>query len=102
MSTKRKIHSPAFKAKVAIDAVKEEKTTAQLASQYEVHPTLINQWKRELLAHANQLFTDRRQEARPQDDITPRLYQKIGKLEVELDFLKVACNKLGLKTERGA
>lgn len=97
MSTKRKNYSAAFKAKVALEAIKEEKTVAEIASYYEVHPTQISKWRRELTEKACELFADRRKEVVPQDDMPPKLYQKIGKLEVELDFLKGACDKLGLK-----
>ena len=56
MSNKRKQYSPQFKAKVALEAVRGEKTIAELASQYEVHPTMINNWKRQLLDEASSLF----------------------------------------------
>jgi transposase len=102
MSSKRKNHSAAFKAKVALEALKEEKTVAELASQFEIHPTQVNQWRRELAEKAVELFADRRKEPVKADDLIPRLYQKIGKLEVELDFLKGACDKLGLKHGKDA
>jgi transposase len=53
MSSKRKQYSPQFKAKVALEAVREEKTISELASQYEVHPTVINNWKRQLWDEAS-------------------------------------------------
>jgi transposase len=56
MSRKRKQYSPQFKAKVAIEAIRGQKTTAELASQYEIHPTMINNWKRDLLEKASDLF----------------------------------------------
>ena len=97
MSAKRKSYSAALKAKVALEALKEEKTIAELASQYEIHPTQINQWRRELVEKAAELFRDKRKEPVRVDDPTPRLYQKIGKLEVELDFLKGACDRFKFK-----
>jgi transposase len=56
MSRKRKQYSSQFKAKVAIDAIRGQKTTTELASQYEIHPTMINNWKRDLLEKASELF----------------------------------------------
>jgi transposase-like protein len=100
MSTKRKSYSAAFKAKVALEALKEEKTVAELASQFGVHPTQVNQWRRELTEHASALFVDKRKDPSKTEDLTPRLYQKIGRLEVELDFLQQACETLGLKHGR--
>lgn len=56
MSNKRKQYSPEFKAKIALDAVRGEKTTSELASQYQVHPTMINNWKKPLMEGASSLF----------------------------------------------
>jgi transposase len=90
MSRKRKQYSPQFKAKVAIDAIRGQKTTAELASQYEIHPTMINNWKRDLLEKASELFdngkTTNRVQAETQAQID-ELYRQIGQLTVERDFL---------------
>ena len=56
MSSKKKQYSPQFKAKVALEAIRGEKTVPELASQYQIHPTVINGWKRKLLEDANQIF----------------------------------------------
>jgi transposase-like protein len=56
MSNKRKQYSPQFKAKVVLEAIRGEKTVSELASQYEVHPTMINNWKRQVLEEASSLF----------------------------------------------
>jgi transposase len=85
----RKKHSGAFKAKVALEALKGERTLNELAGHFEVHPTQVVQWKQRLLAGASDLFTgggerDAAQEAALRD----RLYQEIGQLKVELDWLK--------------
>jgi putative transposase len=89
MKRKRKTHSGEFKAKVALEAIKGERTLNELAGQYEVHPTQIVQWKQRLVAGATDVFTggvehDAAQEAELRD----RLYQQIGQMKVELDWLK--------------
>jgi len=89
MKNKRRNHSAAFKAKVALEAVKGEKTIAELASQYEVHPTQIIQWKKQLLESLPDLFNNSPQKDRQkQDELTEHLYQQIRQLKVELDWLK--------------
>jgi transposase-like protein len=97
---KRKQHSSAFKAKVALEALKEEKTVAEIASQYEIHPTLVNKWRREAQENLENLFEDGRKKSDPppedSDKLTAHLYRQIGQLTVEVDFLKQACGKLGL------
>jgi transposase-like protein len=90
----RKTHSGIFKGKVALEAVKEEKTIAELAGQYEVHPTQIKAWKQHLLSHVDELFVDKRQK-RDQDkeELIEELYKQIGQLKVEVDWMK---KKVGL------
>ena len=89
MKGKRKQHSAAFKAQVALAAVKGDKTVNELASQYGVHPTLIHAWKKQLLAGADQVFTNGTKAAA--DDhatIQAELYEQIGRLKMELEWLK--------------
>ena len=91
----RRQHPPAFKAKVAIEAIKEEKTIAELSSQFSVHPTQIKQWKDILTQQANNLFTSRQTDReRDREDLVTRLYEQIGKLQVQTEWLK---KKLGIK-----
>lgn len=78
----------AFKKKVALEALREDKTLGQLASQHGVHPTQISTWKKELIDGAERVFEDKR--SRRKEDAVSRedLERKIGQLTIELDFLK--------------
>jgi transposase len=92
MSMKRKKYGPEFKAKVALAALKNEETTAELAQRFGVHPTMISAWKRSLLQGAAEIF-DKGDKSRKQvDNKIDELYRQIGQLKVENDFLS---RKLG-------
>jgi transposase-like protein len=89
MKNKRRNHSGQFRAKVALAAAKADKTIAELASQYEVHPNQITKWKKQLLESLPEIFSRRRRnEQKDQEALTAQLYQQIGELKVELDWLK--------------
>lgn len=92
MRRKRKQYSPEFKAKVALAALKNEETIAQLAARYEVHPTVINTWKRNLLDGAPDLFVKGRKKDKNSEARIDDLYKHIGKLKVERDFLSRKLN----------
>ena len=89
MSNVRKNHTSAFKAKVALAAIKGEETTAQLAARYAVHPTMINAWKRQLEGGASGVFDSGRnaRKEKESDETVAELYRHIGQLKVERDFL---------------
>ena len=89
MPRQRKQHSAAFKAQVALAALKGDRTANELASQYGVHPTLIHAWKKQLLAGAEAAFTNGAK-ADPADGEARQveLYEQIGRLKVELDWVK--------------
>ncbi len=92
----RKNHDAALKAKVALEAVKGEKTIAQIASEYGVHPNQIGQWKKRLLLELPLLFSDRRKrEEKEGEAAADELYRQIGQLKVELDWLKKKSQLLG-------
>jgi putative transposase len=94
----RKQYSAEFKAKVALEAIKGNKTINELASQFEVHPNQITQWKKQVLEEVPQIFSTRRAQAQKgQEELTASLYQQIGQLQVELDWLK---KKSGLSRGR--
>ena len=89
MKQQRKKHSGAFKAKVALEAVKAERTLNELAGHFEIHPTQVVQWKQRLVAGASDLFTGGIDRAAAQEaQLRDRLYQEIGQMKVELDWLK--------------
>ena len=88
MSQGRRKHSPAFKAKVALEALKSQETVAQLAARYEVHPGQIQAWKKALTEGASGVFGNGKdQKARNDSALIARLYQEIGQLKVDRDFL---------------
>ena len=89
MKSKRRNHSAQFKAKVALAAAKGDKTTAELSQQFQVHPTQITKWKKQLTDSLPEIFSLRRnQDFQEQQALTDQLYQQIGQLKVELDWLK--------------
>lgn len=91
--TKRKF-SAAFKAKVAIEALKERQTLAQLAEKFELHSNQISLWKQEFLANAEAAFNPSKSEDDTKQIDVNQLYTKIGQLEMERDFLKKSLAKL--------
>jgi transposase-like protein len=94
MEGNRKKHSPSFKAKVALEAIKGEETIAQIAGRYEVHPTLVARWKKELQEKAASVFGEDHARKKKQDnDLVAQLYQQIGQLKVERDFLENALGR---------
>ena len=94
MATTRKQYSPKFKAKVALEAVRGERTLSQLASQFHVHPVQIGQWRKTALEQLPDVFIDGRKNKQSGADVEKAaLYEEIGRLKVELDWLK---KKVGL------
>ena len=91
---KRRNHTPTFKAQVAIAAVKGDKTLAELAQQYDIHPNQITDWKAQLIEHSAQVFGDGPGKAAEPDLKT--LHAKIGQLTLENDFLEGALIKAGM------
>jgi transposase-like protein len=92
MGQKRKNHSKEFKARVALEAVKGIHTLSELAARHKVHPTQIGQWKRQLMENASQLFERGYSGAVPDEEkLTAPLYQEIGRLRMEVNFLQKKC-----------
>lgn len=93
----RKQYNGEFKARVAIEAIKGEKTANELAGQYGVHPTQIAQWKKQVIEEIPRIFSLKKvQDARKEDELRASLYQQIGQLKVELDWLKKKKKKVGI------
>jgi transposase len=89
MRNMRRKHDAAFKAKVALEAVRGERTIAQLSSQYGVHPNQIGQWKKRLLKELPDIFSGSRKKVeQDREGLEAELYRQIGQLKVELDWLK--------------
>ena len=90
----RRNHSPAFKAKVALEAIRGQLTVAELAQRHDVHPNQITQWKTQLLERATEAFTTAGERAEASVDVKT-LHAKIGELTLENDFLERALGKAG-------
>jgi len=89
MKESRRKHSPSFKARVALGALKGEETIAQIASRFEVHPTQVTKWKKSLQDEAASIFgEDHARKKKEDENLVARLYQEIGQLKVEKDFLE--------------
>ena len=95
MKTLRNRYSADYKAKLALEVIKGNRTLNEIASEAQVHPNLLMQWKRQLLESLPTVFADKRvKENREQEALQDQLYQQIGQLKVELDWLKKKSGRL--------
>ena len=95
MKTQRNRYSADLKAKLALEVIKGNRTLNEIASEAQVHPNLLMQWKRQLLESLPTMFSDKRvKENKEQEVLTDQLYQPIGQLKVELDWLKKKSGRL--------
>jgi transposase len=83
----RKKYSAEFKTKVALEAIKGEETTSQIASRFSIHPAQVRKWKRQMQENASIVFEKSRKKEKEKQLLVDRLYREIGQLKVELDFL---------------
>ena len=90
---KKKKYPPAFKARVALEALKEEKTIAQISAEYEIHSNLVSKWKKQLKDNITAVFDGKTSNEPDPDYKVDNLYKEIGKLQVQNEWLK---KKLGL------
>lgn len=96
MGGARKRHSASFKAKVALEAAKQTRTIAEIAKAYQVHPVQISQWKKQLLDGAESLFRDGRRRDRDEGQaVQAELYERIGRLNMEVEWLKKSVARFG-------
>ena len=87
--SKRKQYDSQFKAKVALEAAKNQKTMAQIASEYGIHPNQVGQWKKQLVESLPKVFINRKTESeKASEKLVDELYRQIGQLKVELDWVK--------------
>lgn len=98
----RRNHSPAFKAGVALAAVKGERTLAELAEHFDVHPNQIQDWKKQLVTKAENVFGAGMGEAATQDQVQQKLHAKIGQLTMEKDFLATRSGTADERAQRHA
>jgi transposase len=89
----RRNHAPAFKARVALDALKGEETLVELSQRYQIHPNQITEWKKQLLEHAEDVFS--KEKKVDQGPSVKDLHAKIGQLSMENDFLSGALGRIG-------
>jgi len=98
MKKQRRKHSPEFKAKVAIEAIKGIKTTSEIAQEYEIHPVMVSNWKKEMMSHLPDVF-DKNKRPKTEKDVEKekdRLQRKVGELTMDVEFLEKKCRQLGI------
>ena len=87
-SQKRKRHKADFKARVALEALRGQRTTAQIASEYKISAVQVSQWKQQLIKSIPEIFSSPVKQQQDTDELTDPLYREIGKLKMELEWLK--------------
>ena len=101
MKRKRRNHSPSFKAKVALAALKGDRTLSELAEQFDVHPNQIQEWKKKLLESAEQVFGKGNRSVTDGEFKIRDLHAKIGQLTMERDFLERGLERIHGPKEKG-
>jgi transposase-like protein len=97
MKRHRRKHSSEFKARVALEAVRGLKTMSEIAAEYEIHPVMVGNWKKEMLEHLPELFDNKNaRKDKDSDREKEQLHGKVGQLIMEVDFLEKKCRQLGI------
>jgi transposase-like protein len=96
MKSDRKTYSGEWKAKIAVEAIKGQSTINEISSDYKVHPSQIMKWKKQALEQMPEIFSDKREKKLQSDEeLKSKLYEQIGKLQVELDWVKKKAGLIG-------
>jgi len=97
MKKQRRKHSAEFKARVALEAIRGVKTLSEIAREFEIHPVMVGNWKKEMLEHLPELFEKKRtNKDKETEQEKAQLHQKVGQLSMEVDFLEKKCKQLGI------
>lgn len=97
MKRHRRKHTAEFKARVAIEAIKGIKTMSEIAAEFEIHPVMVSNWKKEMLEHVPEIFENKNaRKDKDHDREKEQLHSKVGQLTMEVDFLEKKCRQLGI------
>ena len=97
MKRHRRKHTSEFKARVALEAIKGLKTMSEIAAEYEIHPVMVGNWKKEMLEHLPEIFDNKNaRKDKDNDREKEQLQGKVGQLTMEVDFLEKKCRQLGI------
>lgn len=97
MKRQRRKHTAEFKARVALEAIKGLKTMSEIAAEFEIHPVMVSNWKKEMLENLPELFENKSaRKDKNSDREKEQLHSKVGQLTMEVDFLEKKCRQLGI------
>ena len=98
MKKQRRKHTPEFKARIALEAIRGVKTISEIAAEFEIHPVMVGNWKKEMLENLPSLFEQKnaKKEKKDLDRETEHLHRKVGQLTMEVEFLEKKCKQLGI------
>jgi transposase len=97
MKKQRRKHTAEFKARVAIEAIRGVKTISEIAAEFEIHPVMVGNWKKEMLEHLPEIFENKNtRKEKDNEKETGQLHRKVGQLTMEVEFLEKKCKQLGI------
>jgi len=97
MKKQRRKHTPEFKARIALEAIRGVKTISEIAAEFEIHPVMVGNWKKEMLENLPSLFEQKNvKKEKDLDRETEHLHRKVGQLTMEVEFLEKKCKQLGI------